>query len=85
MTKNEKSELLKKLINSPNTSSKSSDLTFPDTSVPSDKNLTQYLCLDSCPPPNIGLKEEKMQSRLLNDCPILNSCLDTEEAQPEKI
>ena len=26
-----------------------------------------------------------MQSRLLDDCPILNSCLDREKPQPEKI
>ena len=32
-----------------------------------------------CPTPNVGLKEDKMQFRLLNDCPILDSCLDTEK------
>ena len=67
----EKSELLKKLINSPKNPNPC-ESTFPDESVPSDKNLSHYVCLDDCPTPNVGLKEEKMQSILLDDCPIIN-------------
>ena len=60
LNENQKSKLLNKLINSPSASSKSCE------SVTSDNNLS-HVCLDNFPTSYVGLREEKMQSRLLDD------------------